>query len=74
MIKQIQKKQNEIEIEIEKSMQGEPCQKKRKVDETRKFKIQNIIADRSNRSIIDFLQGIAHNLSFSMFVTVSKNF
>ncbi|CAF3849720.1 unnamed protein product [Rotaria sp. Silwood1] len=63
MIKQIQKEQNEVEMEIEKSMRGEPAPKKRKEDENREFRIQNVIADRGNRSTIDFLRGIAHNLS-----------
>ena len=64
MIKQIQKEQNEVEMEIEKTTRGEPCQKQRKEDESRELKIQNIIADRNNRSAIDFLRGISHNLSF----------
>ncbi|CAF1501177.1 unnamed protein product, partial [Rotaria sordida] len=63
MIKQIQKEQNEVEMEIDQSMHGEPAPKKRKEDENREARIQNVIADRGNRSIIDFLQGIAHNLS-----------
>ena len=33
MIKQIQKEQNEVEIEIEKSIRGEPAPKKSKEDE-----------------------------------------
>ncbi|CAF1509331.1 unnamed protein product [Rotaria sordida] len=63
MIKQIQKEQNEVEMEIQQSMRGEPAPKKRKEDENREARIQNVIADRGNRSIIDFLQRIAHNLS-----------
>ncbi|CAF1547505.1 unnamed protein product [Rotaria sordida] len=63
MIKQIQKEQNEVEMEIEQSMRGEPAPKKRKEDENREARIQNVIADRGNRSTIDFLRGIAHNLS-----------
>jgi hypothetical protein len=63
MIKQIQKEQNEVEMEIEKSMRGEPAPKKRKEDESRESRHQNVTADRRNRSTIDFLRGIAHNLS-----------
>ncbi|CAF4789933.1 unnamed protein product [Rotaria sp. Silwood1] len=63
MIKQIQKEQNEVEMEIEQSMRGEPAPKKRKEDENREARIQNVIADRGNRSTIDFLRGTAHNLS-----------
>ncbi|CAF1272735.1 unnamed protein product [Didymodactylos carnosus] len=35
MIKQIQKEQNEAELEIEKSIRGEPAPKKRKEDDDR---------------------------------------
>ncbi len=63
IIKQIQKEQNEMEMEIENSMRGAPAPKKRKEDEDREVRIQNVIADRENRSTIDFLRGIAHNLS-----------
>ncbi|CAF3370166.1 unnamed protein product [Rotaria sp. Silwood2] len=63
MIKQIPKEQNEVEMEIEQSMRGEPAPKKRKEDENREARIQNVIADRGNRSTIDFLRGIAYNLS-----------
>ncbi len=52
-----------MEIEIERSMRGEPAPKKRKEDEVREVIIQNVIADRGNRATIDFLWGIAHNLS-----------
>lgn len=63
MIKQIQKEQNIVEIEIERSMRGEPAPKKRKEYEEREVKIQNVVADRDNRTVIDFLRGIAHNIS-----------
>ena len=62
IIKQIQKEQNVVEMEIERSMRGEPAPKKRKEDENREVRIQNVIADRGNRSTINFLRGIAHNL------------
>jgi hypothetical protein len=63
IIKQIQKEQNIVEMEIERSMRGEPAPKKRKEDKDREVRIQNVIADRGNRATIDFLRGIAHNLS-----------
>ncbi len=50
-------------MEIEKSMREEPAPEKHKEDENRESRIQNVIADRGNRSTIDFLRGIAHNLS-----------
>ena len=64
MVKQIQKEQNEVEMEIEKSMRRELCQKQRNEDENKELKIQNIIVDRNSRSTTDSLGGIAHNLSF----------
>ena len=42
-------------MEIEKSMRGEVVPKKRKEDEYRQIRIQNIISDRDNRTTIDFL-------------------
>lgn len=48
MIKQIQRGQNEVEMEIEKSIGGEPVSKKRKQTEDREVKIQNVIANRDN--------------------------
>ncbi|CAF1014859.1 unnamed protein product [Rotaria sordida] len=47
MIKQIQKEQNEVEMEIEKAMRGEPAPKKRKQEANRESRIQNVIADRA---------------------------
>ncbi|CAF1108002.1 unnamed protein product [Rotaria sp. Silwood1] len=63
IIKQIQKEQNEVKMEIEKAMRGEPAPKKRKEDANKETRIQNVIADRGNRSTMDFLRGIVHNLS-----------
>ncbi|CAF3942744.1 unnamed protein product [Rotaria sp. Silwood1] len=64
IIKQIQKEQNEVEMEIEMAMRGEPATKKHKEDENKESRIQNVIADRRNRSTMDFLRSMAHNLSF----------
>ena len=50
-------------MEIERSIRGEPAPKKRKEDEDREARIPNVIADRDNRPVIDFLRDIAHNLS-----------
>ena len=68
MIKQIQKQQNEIEMEIDKSMRGEPTPKKGKEDENKESTIQNVTADRANRSAIDFLQGSIHSLYIASIV------
>jgi hypothetical protein len=70
MIRQIQKKLKcSIGMKIEKSMRREPAPKKRKEDEDREFKIQNIITNRCTRSAIGFLRDVAHNLSLRIFVT-----
>ena len=45
----IQKEQNEVEMEFEKSIRGEQCQKPLKEDESRELKIRNVIAYRNNR-------------------------
>jgi hypothetical protein len=50
MIKQIQKEQNIVEMEIERSMRGELAPKKRKVEEDREVRIKNVIADRDNNN------------------------
>ena len=63
MIKQIQKEQNEVEIEIEKSIRREPVPKKRKEDEQKEFRLQHVIINRNNMTTLDFLRGIAHNLA-----------
>ena len=62
--KQIQKEQNIVEMEIERSMRGEPPPKKRKEDEDREVRIKNVLANRANRTTLDFLRGIAHNIKF----------
>ena len=62
-IKQIQKEQNEVEIEIKKLIRGEPAPTKRKEDEPRESRLQHVIANRNNMTTFDFLRGIAHNLA-----------
>ena len=54
MIKQIQKEQNEVEIEIEKSIRGEPAPKKRKEDEQRESRLQHVIANRTRTAQLFF--------------------
>ena len=63
IIKELQKEQHQVEVQIECILRGEqrPKQKKNLVD--REKRITTIINDWENRSVIDFLRGIAHNLS-----------
>jgi hypothetical protein len=63
IIKELQKEQHQVEVQIECILRGEqrPKQKKNLVD--REKRITTIINDRENHSVIDFLRGIAHNLS-----------
>ena len=63
MIKKIQKEQNIVEMDIDKSMPGELAPKKRKEDEDREIRVKNVINVRDNRSTMNFLRGIAQNLS-----------
>lgn len=64
IIKEIQKEQSRVENEIERAIRGEPAKKRRKEDENREKRIQNIIDNRNNRTVLEFLRGIAHNVSF----------
>ena len=59
----VRKEQNETESEIEKITRGKPSQKKRKTEETKEKRIQNIIHNGNDMSTLDFLRDIAHNLS-----------
>jgi hypothetical protein len=63
IIKELQKEQQQVEVQIECILRGEqqPKQKKKLID--REKRITTIINDRENRSVIDFLRGIAHNLT-----------
>ncbi|PKY57294.1 hypothetical protein RhiirA4_331280 [Rhizophagus irregularis] len=63
MIEQLQKEQQSVELQIECIIRGEqrPPTKKALID--REKRIMTICNDRENRSLMEFLRGIAHNLS-----------
>ncbi len=63
LINEIKKEQNTNEIEIERIIRGEPNHKRRKKDESREKALPTIIASRARRTTLDFVRGIAHNLS-----------
>jgi hypothetical protein len=63
IIQEFQKEQQQVEIQIENIIRGEqrPKQKKAKID--RENRIMTILNHKENRSLMDFLRGIAHNIS-----------
>ena len=64
LLQNLQKEQQHVANEVELIVRGEPRPSLKKQDEQRKKRIQTIVNDRGNRSVMDFLRGIAHNLSF----------
>ena len=64
IIVEIQKEQDTVEGEIERIICGHPSQKRRNEDDEREERLQNVVQDRANRTIPEFLRGIAHNLKF----------
>ncbi|CAB4402207.1 unnamed protein product [Rhizophagus irregularis] len=63
IIKEIQKEQNRVQLEMESILQGSPQNLPKKKDRERESRIQRVYDDRDNRPVLDFLRGIAHNLS-----------
>ena len=63
IIEELQKEQQQVDYQIECIIRGEqrPTQKKTLVDKEKR--IMTIVNDRENCSVMDFLRGIAHNLS-----------
>ncbi|CAI2197127.1 18510_t:CDS:1, partial [Funneliformis geosporum] len=45
-------------------LRGAPRPQQRRKDREHKNRIQTVYNDRENRSLMEFLRGIAHNLSF----------
>ena len=64
IIKEIQNQQNQVQFNIQSILRGTPRPSQRQRDRDRETRIQTILNDRSNRSIMDFLRGIAYNISF----------
>ena len=61
IIKEIQNEQNQVQLNIESILRGAPRPSQRRQDREREIRIQTVYNDRENRSIMDFLRGIAHN-------------
>ena len=64
IIKEIEKEQNQVELKAESIMWGASRSSQRRQDREREIRIQTVYSDRENRPLINFLRGIAHNLSF----------
>lgn len=64
IINEIQKEQNQVQLNIESILRGAPRPLQRKKDREHESRIQRIYNDRNNRTLMEFLRGIAHNLSF----------
>jgi MULE transposase domain/FLYWCH zinc finger domain len=63
IIKEMQKEQNRVQLDIESILRGAPRPSQRKENIMREIRIQTVFNDRDNRSLMDFLRGIAHNVS-----------
>ena len=63
IIQEIRKEQNRVELEIESIVRGAPRLAQRRQHYMRETRIQTVFNDRDNRSLMEFLRGIAHNMS-----------
>ena len=63
IIDEIKREQKQVELQIECIIRGELRKKQKKIFIERENRIMSIINDRNNRPLMDFLYGIAHNLS-----------
>ena len=63
IIQEIQKEQNHVQHEIESIVRGAPRPTQRRQAYMREMRIQTVFNNRSNRSLMEFLRGIAHNMS-----------
>ena len=64
IIEEIQKEQNRVQLEIESILQGLPQKLPKRKDREHETRIQIVYGDRDNRTVMDFLRGIAHNIAF----------
>ncbi|CAG8552509.1 9509_t:CDS:2 [Cetraspora pellucida] len=64
IIKEFQKEQQNVDCQIERILNEEPKPKSKKNTFEREKQIMSVLNDRFNHTTIDFLKGIAYNLSF----------
>jgi hypothetical protein len=60
----LQKEQNRVELDVESILRGRSRPLQKKQDREREARIQIVFNDRDNRTLMDFLRGIAHSISF----------
>jgi len=63
IIEELQKEQQQVNYQIECIIRGEQCPTQKKTLVDKEKRIMTIVNDRENRLVMDFLRGIAHNLS-----------
>lgn len=63
MIKELQKKQKRVDLEIKSINRGEPKPKQKKQIIDSEKRIMMVYKDRSNMSVLDFLRDSAYNIS-----------
>jgi hypothetical protein len=63
MIEELQKEQQSVDLQVESIIRGERRPAKKRYLIERETRIMTIVDDRENRSVMDFLRGIAHNLT-----------
>jgi hypothetical protein len=64
IIKELQKEQNRVELDVESILRGIPRPLQKKRDREREARIRTVFNDRDNRPLMDFLREIAHSISF----------
>ena len=64
MIIELQKEQQDVESQTKSTIRVQPMPKPRKATVDQENRLMTIINDRLNRTIMDYLRGIAHNVSF----------
>lgn len=62
IIKEVQKEQQQSELQIGSILRGEPRPKLKQKIIDKENRIRAMVIDRSNYSLMDFLRGISHNL------------
>jgi len=59
----MRKEQHRTELQLESIIRGEPRPQQRKQHIDRENRLLNIFNNRDDYSLLDFLRGIAHNIS-----------
>jgi len=62
IIKKLKKEQRYVDLQVESILRGEPRPPQKKEIVDREKRIMTVYNDRANRSTMDFLRGLAHNI------------